>query len=126
MASRIVGGTIAKELAFRIAFPEELLFDENCNLRVILITISAERFGSKVGGLIGSIFGSLPAKFLYTLVITKQAGCPDFSRSVGKSLLIIGLVNVPLYEIVVRFLYPSIGLMPGTAIALLFTLLMAI
>jgi uncharacterized membrane protein (GlpM family) len=77
----------------------------------------------KLGGpLPGGIFGSFPAMFLSTLVITYRSGGADFSRSVGKSLLISGLINVPLYEIIVRYLYPTVGLIPGTIIALLFTL----
>lgn len=80
-------------------------------------------FMGKLGGpLLGGIFGAFPAMFLSSLVITHQSGGADFSRSVGKSLLISGLVNVPLYEIVVRYLYPTVGLIPGTGIALLFSL----
>lgn len=80
-------------------------------------------FMGKVGGpLLGGIFGSFPAMFLSTLVITSNMGGPGFSRSVGKSLLISGLINVPLYEIMVRFLYPTVGLYWGTALALLFSL----
>jgi hypothetical protein len=77
----------------------------------------------KVGGpLLGGIFGSFPAMFLSTLVITFNAGGSAFSRSVGKSLLISGLINVLIYEMMVRFLYPRIGLGWGTAIALMVAL----
>jgi hypothetical protein len=80
-------------------------------------------FMGKLGGpLLGGIFGSFPAMFLSTLVITYLAAGPGFSRSVGKSLLISGLINVPLYEIMVRFLYPNVGLALGTTLALLFSL----
>jgi hypothetical protein len=41
---------------------------------------------------------------------------------VGKSILISGLINVPLYEIVVRYSYPWLGLGIGTALALVFSL----
>jgi uncharacterized membrane protein (GlpM family) len=85
--------------------------------------ISLAVFMGKLGGpLLGGIFSSFPAMFLSALVITYRASGPNFSRSVGKSLLISGLINVPLYEIVVRFLYPSVGLGIGTALALLFSL----
>jgi Protein of unknown function (DUF3147) len=81
-------------------------------------------FMGKVGGpLLGGIFSSFPAMFLSTLVITYKTADSDFSRSVGKSLLISGLINVPLYEIMVRMLYPSIGLVLGTILALLFSLI---
>lgn len=80
-------------------------------------------FMGKIGGpLLGGIFGSFPAMFLSTLVITSITGGPDFSRSVGKALLISGLINVPVYEIVVRLLYPTIGLGFGTIFALIFSI----
>jgi hypothetical protein len=80
-------------------------------------------FMGKIGGpLLGGIFSSFPAMFLSTLVITYNSGGPTFSRSVGKSLIISGLVNVPLYEIMVRLLYPTIGLGLGTLLALLFSM----
>ena len=80
-------------------------------------------FMGKLGGpLLGGIFGSFPAMFLSTLVITCNSSGADFSRSVGKSLLISGLINVPLYEIAVRLLYPAIGLGFGTVIALIFSM----
>ncbi len=78
----------------------------------------------KLGGpLVGGIFSSFPAIFLSTLVITAQSGGAAYSRSVGKSLLISGLINVPVYEIMVRLLYPSAGLWLGTLIALLVALI---
>jgi hypothetical protein len=77
----------------------------------------------KLGGpLLGGIFGSFPAMFLSTLVITYQSGGGEFSRSVGKSLLISGLINVPLYEVVIRATYPVIGLGLGTVAALIFVM----
>jgi uncharacterized membrane protein (GlpM family) len=85
--------------------------------------ISLAVFMGKLGGsLLGGIFGSFPAMFLSTLVITSKANGADFSRSVGKSLLVSGLINVPLYEIAVRYLYPSVGLGYGTLIALFIVL----
>ncbi len=77
----------------------------------------------KLGGpLLGGIFGSFPAMFLSTLVITSQTGGAAFTRSVGKSLLVSGLINVPIYEIMVRLLYPAAGLWLGTLVALLISL----
>jgi uncharacterized membrane protein (GlpM family) len=87
------------------------------------MVIAVAVFMGKLGGpLLGGIFGSFPAMFLSTLVITSRTGGADFSRAVGKSLLISGLVNVPLYEIVVRILYPELGLVVGTIMAILFSL----
>lgn len=77
----------------------------------------------KLGGpLLGGIFGSFPAMFLSTLVITSQSIGAGFARSIGKSLLVSGLINVPVYEIAVRLLYPSAGLAYGTIAALLISL----
>jgi hypothetical protein len=44
------------------------------------------------------------------------------SLSLAAGLLISGLVNVPLYEIMVRFFYPAVGMGLGTAFALLFSM----
>jgi hypothetical protein len=77
----------------------------------------------KLGGpLLGGIFGSFPAMFLSTLVITSHIGGAAYSKPVGKSLLVSGLINVPLYEIMVRYLYPSVGLALGTTIAVILSL----
>jgi uncharacterized membrane protein (GlpM family) len=86
---------------------------------VIALAVFMDKLGRS---LLAGIFGSFPAMFLSTLVITYHAGGPDFLRSVGKSLLISGLINVPLYEILVRYPYPTVGLVIGTAIAILFLL----
>ena len=80
-------------------------------------------FMGKLGGpLLGGIFGSFPAMFLSTLVITYRSGGAELARAVGKALLISGLINVPLYEIVVRYSYPRLGLGLGTALAVVFSL----
>jgi hypothetical protein len=85
--------------------------------------ISFAVFIGKLGGpLLGGIFGSFPAMFLSTLVITSYIGGAAYSKPVGKSLLVSGLINVPLYEIMVRFLYPSVGLALGTTIAVLLSI----
>ena len=87
------------------------------------LVIAFAVFMGKLGGpLLGGIFGSFPAMFLSTLIITCNTGGSDFAQSVGKSLLISGLINVPLYEIVVRLVYPALGLGLGTMIALVFSM----
>jgi Protein of unknown function (DUF3147) len=87
------------------------------------IVISLAVLMGKIGGpLLGGIFGSFPAMFLSTLVITSHIGGAAYSRPVGKSLLVSGSINVPLYEIMVRYLYPSVGLVLGTTIAVILSL----
>lgn len=100
--------------------PSQLVLRALFGGAVIAFAIYMGKFG---GPLLGGIFSSFPAMFLSTLVITFISAGPGFSRSVGKSLLVSGLVNVPFYEIMVRYLYPAIGLGFGTLLALLFSML---
>ncbi len=87
------------------------------------VVISSAVLMGKLGGpLLGGIFSSFPAMFLTTLVITWNTAGADFARAVGKSLLVSGLINVPLYEIAVRLLYPAIGLGFGTLLALIISI----
>jgi uncharacterized membrane protein (GlpM family) len=79
---------------------------------------------SKIGGpLHGGIFTTFPAMFISTLAITYRSGGADFSRAVAKSIMISGLINVVLYAIAVRYLYPWLGLAAGTLLAIAFSLL---
>lgn len=76
----------------------------------------------KLGGPVyGGVFATFPAMFFSTLAVTYRTGGADFSRAVAKSLMISGSINVPLYAIVARWLYPELGLALGTAIALAFS-----
>ena len=56
-----------------------------------------------------------------TIIITHRTGGMEFSRAVAKALMVSGLINVVLYAIAVRYLYVWMGLVYGTAIALLFS-----
>jgi len=103
------------KLAFKYK-PSQLVWRALFGGSVISLAVLMGKIG---GPLLGGIFSSFPAMFLSTLVITARTGGADFSRAVGKSLLISGLVNVPLYEIMVRVLYPNVGLGLGTLLALL-------
>ncbi len=77
-------------------------------------------FMGKVGGpRFGGVFATFPVIFLSTLVISYQTGGVEFSRAVAKALMVSGMINVSLYAIAVRYLYPWSGLALGTAIALL-------
>jgi len=74
----------------------------------------------KLGGPVyGGIFATFPAIFTSTLVITYRTAGAEFSQSVARSLMISGMINVPLYAIMARYLFAWSGLLPGTAIALL-------
>lgn len=79
-------------------------------------------FMGKLGGPIyGGIFAAFPAMFLSTLVITYRTRGAEFSRAVAKALMVSGMINVALYAIMVRYLYAWLGLVYGTAIALVFS-----
>lgn len=85
---------------------------------VIAFAVFMGRFG---GPIYGGIFATFPAVFTSTLVISHLTGGADFSRAVAKSLMVSGMVNVPLYAIAVRYLYVWLGLAFGTAAALGFS-----
>jgi uncharacterized membrane protein (GlpM family) len=111
---------ISSQGKLQVAYPpSQLIWRALFGGAVIALAVLMGKLG---GPLVGGIFGSFPAMFLSTLVITYNSGGSAFSRSVGKSLLISGLINVPLYEIVVRLFYPTVGLSLGTTLALLFSL----
>lgn len=100
--------------------PDQIIWRALFGGAVIALAVLMGKLGSP---LLGGIFGSFPAMFLTTLVITYKTSGAGFSRAVGKSLLISGLINVPIYEILVRYLYPPLGLAAGTVIALACTLI---
>jgi uncharacterized membrane protein (GlpM family) len=81
-----------------------------------IITLAV--FLGKIGGPIwGGVFSAFPAVFISTQVITSQSGGMEFSRTLTKSMLISGLINVTVYAAAVRTFYLSHGLAGGTAIA---------
>lgn len=74
---------------------------------------------SEVGGpFLGGIFSCFPAVFLSTLTVVHRARGPAFSVAVAKSLMVSGMINVALYGIAVRSLYPAAGVWYGTLLAL--------
>lgn len=73
---------------------------------------------AKIGGpILGGAFASFPAVMLSTMIITYYAHGKEFSKSVMKVLMLSGTLNVVVYAIAVRFLYPSLGLVFGTLVS---------
>jgi hypothetical protein len=73
----------------------------------------------KLGGPVyGGVFAIFPMMFISTLVVTYHAGGVDFSRAMGKAIMVSATVNVSLYTMAVRYTYAWVGLAYGTAIAL--------
>lgn len=77
--------------------------------------------GKILGPAYAGIFATFPAMFFSTLAITYRTGGPEFSRAVGKAMMMSGMVNVALYAIAVRYLYIWCGLIQGTTLALIFS-----
>lgn len=81
-------------------------------------------FLAKVGGvLLGSAFAAFPALFLGTIIVTHFAHGQSFSAAVMKVTVISATFNISIYAAVVRYLYPILGLIPGTAVAFIISLL---
>jgi len=75
--------------------------------------------GQMAGAVLGGIMAAFPAVTVSTLIVTYQSGGPPFSAAVAKSMMLSGMINVSMYSIAVRFLYPEFGLLYGTLLAFL-------
>jgi uncharacterized membrane protein (GlpM family) len=81
-------------------------------------------FLAKTGGaLLGSAFSAFPAVFLGTIIVTHFAHGQSFSAAVMKVTVISATFNISIYAAAVRYLYPLLGLIPGTAAAFIISLL---
>ena len=77
---------------------------------------------SKVAGpLAGGIFATFPAVFLSNLIISYRSGGAAFAGALAKSLMVSGMITVPIYALLVWTFYPRVGLGFGTLIAFLVT-----
>lgn len=77
--------------------------------------------GKFLGPTYGGIVATFPAAFFSTLAITYRMGGAEFSRAVGKAMMLSGMVNVAVYAISVRYLYVWYGLILGTVLSLTFS-----
>jgi hypothetical protein len=83
-------------------------------------------FMSKIGGpIFGGIFAAFPAVFTSTLIISYKTRGIEFSRAMTKSLTITALLAVVVYVSIVRFSYLAHGLVLGTLIAFLTSMVSA-
>lgn len=90
------------------------------------VMIAFAVFMGKVGGpIFGGVFSAFPAVFVSVLIISYRSGGLRFSRSMTKPLMMTGMLSVVVYATGVRYLYPRIGLIGGTAGAYFFALLSA-
>ena len=81
--------------------------------------IALAAYLGKVGGpLVGGVLSVFPAVFTSTLIIAHRSKGVEFARALTRTLCLSGMVNVTIYVLAVRFLYPSLGLVLGTGGAL--------
>jgi hypothetical protein len=81
-------------------------------------------FLAKIGGpLLGSAIATFPAMFLGTIIVTHFAHGQSFSAAIMKVTVLSANVNVTVYAIAIRYLYPLYGLIIGMIIAFIISLI---
>ena len=81
---------------------------------------------SRVSGpLLGGVLAVFPAVFSSTLFVAHRTQGATFARSLTKPLMVSGLINVVVYALCVRFLYPALGVPKGTILALVLSFVSA-
>lgn len=90
------------------------------------LVIAFAVLASKLGGpIFGGIFSGFPAVFVSTLVIGYRSRGIEFVRPMTKSMLVSGMITVVAYAIAVRYLYISNGLIIGTLLAFIISMICA-
>lgn len=86
--------------------------------------IAASVIITKIGGhIIGGVFAAFPAVMLSNIIITYINHGRDFSVAVMKAHMLSGSINVMIYSMGVHFLYPLLGLITGTFLAFIISLI---
>jgi uncharacterized membrane protein (GlpM family) len=98
----------------------QLLFRAGLGGFIIAIAVFLAKTG---GALIGSAFAAFPAVFLGTIIVTHFSHGQSFSAAVMKVTVISATFNITIYATTIRYLYPLIGLLPGTAAAFFISML---
>ena len=75
------------------------------------------------GPLVGGMFSAFPAVIISTMIITHFAHGTKFSIAVLKIIMVSGPVNVVAYAIAARYLYGGLGLIWGTVISFIVSLI---
>lgn len=87
---------------------------------IIVVAVLLSRVG---GPVFGGVFAGFPAVFVSTLVIGNHEHGLDFARAVVRPMLLTGMITIGVYGIGVRLLYPACGLILGTLLSFLLSLL---
>lgn len=108
---------IPSQMKVRVPYtPAQIIFRGLFGGTIIAFAVLMGKLG---GPVYGGIFATFPAIFLSTLVITYRSAGVEFSQAVARSLITSGMITVPIYAILARYLFAWSGLIYGTAIALL-------
>ncbi|MCK4589916.1 MAG: DUF3147 family protein [Nanoarchaeota archaeon] len=86
---------------------------------VVLLSVLLSKI---LGPLWGGVFSVFPAIFLSTFITLSILHKADFSSAVGKTMP-IGTLGIVLYGILVYFLYPPLGLIMGTILSYLISVI---
>ncbi|MCP4601796.1 MAG: hypothetical protein GY847_14995 [Proteobacteria bacterium] len=87
------------------------------------VVAGAVLMGKFGGPLYGGVFAAFPAVFTSTFAIAYRTGGIEFSRAVAKSMIVSAMINVSVFAIAVKYLFPSVGLIVGSAAAFAISLL---
>jgi len=87
------------------------------------IIVFAVLMAKIAGPLVGGMFSAFPAVMLSTMIITYFSHGTNFSIAVLKIITVSCPVNVLSYAVAVRYLYGSVGLLWGTLISFIVSLI---
>ncbi len=117
------GMTITSKGGIRVPYTlQQMLARGVVSGMIISLAVLVSRLA---GPIIGGIFSTFPVIFMSTLFITYRTGGPEFSRAVAKTLMLSGMINVGVYAIAAHFVYQHFGLMSGTFLTLLVSVISA-
>jgi hypothetical protein len=81
---------------------------------VVVFAVLASDFG---GPIFGAAFSAFPAVFTSTFYTVSRSQGTEFSRGMSTSLMLSAILTVVPYSIIVRYLYPVVGIWYGTLAA---------
>lgn len=79
-----------------------------------------------MGPVWGGILSTFPALATSTFLITYRSGGVEFTRLIAKNVMISTTTTIGLYAILVRYLYPELGLIFGTIVSYLLLLVISV
>jgi len=89
------------------------------------IIIAFAVYLSNVGTVISGIFSVFPAILTSTMIICYKEHGPDFAAGLAKSM-IFGITSVAVYATSIHFLYPEIGIVRGSIVAYIISIITTI